>query len=823
MTHAEQPTLDLFPEQIEEQVDVPVDSAIMRVRECAEDRYEVDFTLALCGVSFGMKPVRNGESREKGPRMNDNLKSLLTGVGPGQILDFRYGWCHESEQPPRFRWEVIGTGIDSDGPAALSSARELYHALRSVVGEPELGLKFSPTETSPAAPARESKWNYLLEPAAISILATPSSPIGYTADADLPQKKMVVLGYPTFQSEQHFDSIIRIGRGSPASFTLSLRVEARILGATELEALDLAFNQLRTGKVCQLHLEGSTAGYLYDEKILLTTLRRLERWLAEPHGCQARCTVESDAPLPPSLLTIMGRELFGGVPLSVRQVSVAAVGRKQNHQGIMSLAGCFHHADFSLNLIPNRERLQLVGVPRAYTMPLMDLADGGLVLGRCCQQHQISPVRLDDVDRTRHCSVMGGTGTGKSTLLRSMISQGMERGENLCLLDPHGDLYEQVLESIPEERAQDVILIDLADTEYSVGLNFLECSGPNRALQMNFITNEMMSIFHRLYNMDLAGGPVFETYMRNCLLAVMGNPRRTATLLDVVRFFEDDHFRAYINARCENPLVVSFWKKQAAQAGGEHSLINMAPYITSKLNQFTHNDLLRPIIGQAKTTIDFRGAMDQGKIILVNLAKGLLGEFDIRLLGMLLIGKIFSSALARIVLPAAERRPFYLYIDEFQNLATETVIGLVSEARKFGLSLVMANQHLGQFSDQTGMRGVEDAILGNVASMLFFRMGPNDAEKLASYTKPYLGAEDLQNLPDYHVACRMLRNNVPVPSFVFETIRAQQVGMTGEQAALVEQIRSVSRSVYAQPRDKVERAIMDEWTKQKDHKETAES
>lgn len=821
MTHAEQPTLDLFPEQIEEQVDVPVDSAIMRVRECAEDRYEADFTLALCGVSNGMKPVRNGESGEQGGRIDDNLQSLLAGLGPGQILDFRYGWRHEPEQPPRFRWEIIGTGIDSDGPAALAGARDLYHALRSVVGVPELGLKFSPAEPTHAAPAMQRKWIYLLEPAAISIPVTPSRPIGYAAAVNLPQK--IVLGYPMSRSEQHFDSIIRIGGGSPSSFTLSLRVEPRILGTAELDSLDLAFNQLRTGEVGQLRLEGSTVGHLYDEKILSTTLYRLERWLAEPHGCQATCTVQSDAPLPLPLLKIIGRELFGGVPMSARQVSVVAVGRKQRHQAIMSLAGCFHRADFSLNLIPNRERLQLVGVPRAYTMPPMELAGDGLVLGRCAEQHQISPVRLADVDRARHCYVIGGTGTGKSTLLHNMISQGMERGEGLCVLDPHGELYEQLLASIPEDRAQDVILMDLADTEYSVGLNFLECSGPNRALQMNFITNEMMSIFHRLYNMDIAGGPMFETYMRNALLAVMGNPDRSATLLDVVRFFEDVRFRVHINARCENPLVVSFWEKQASQAGGEVSLANMAPYICSKLNEFTYNDLLRPIIGQSKTTIDFRAAMDQGKIILINLAKGLLGEFDVRLLGMLLIGKIFNSALARISLPAGERRPWYLYIDEFQNLATETVVGLVSEARKFGLSLVMANQHLGQFTDEKGMQGVADAILGNVASMLFFRMGPKDAEKLESYTKPYLGAEDLQNLPDHHVACRMLRNNVPVPSFVFETIRAQQAGMTGEQAALVEQIRSVSRSVYAQPREKVERAIMDEWTKQKDRKETAES
>ena len=812
--------LELFPQQGEEQYAASADSPILRVRECSENRYEADFRLTLCGVSNEPKQTWNTERRDQGSWVDNHLQTLLTGLRDGQILDFKYAWRHDPEQPPRFGWEIVGTGIDSDGPAALAGASDLYHALRAVVGVPELGLRFSPAEPTQAVFGVERKWTYLLEPGVISIPVMSRHPIGYTA-APGTQKK-VALVYPMTRSDECFDSIIRIGGGSPASFTLSLRVEEFVLETADLELLELAFNQLRLGEVGQLRLEGATVVNLYNEEILSSTLYRLERWLAEPRGYQANCTVHADAPLPLALLQMMGRDLFGGVPVSIRQVGAAPVESQRSEPAILSLAGCFHRTEPTLNLIPHRERLQSVGVPRAYIVPPIDLAGGGLVLGRCTRQHAISPVTLADADRSRHCYVIGGTGTGKSTLLYNMISQDMKCGKGLCAIDSHGQLYKKLQDIIPEERWQDVIQMDLADTEYSVGLNFLECSGPNRALQMNFITNEMMSIFHRLYNMDIAGGPMFETYMRNAMLAVMGNPRRSATLLDVVRFFEDDRFRAYINTCCDNPLVVSFWEKQASQAGGESSLANIAPYITSKLNQFTHNDLLRPIIGQAKTTIDFRAAMDQGKIILVNLAKGVLGEFDVRLLGMLLIGKIFNSALSRIALPAAERRPFYLYIDEFQNVATDTIVGLVSEARKFGLSLIMANQHLGQFSDEKGMQGVADAILGNVASMLFFRLGPKDAEKLESYTKPYLGAEDLQSLPDYHVACRMLRNNVLVPSFVFETIPAQQAGMTGDQAALVEEIRSVSRRVYAQPRERVERAIMDEWTKQKDRKETAE-
>ena len=238
----------------------------------------------------------------------------------------------------------------------------------------------------------------------------------------------------------------------------------------------------------------------------------------------------------------------------------------------------------------------------------------------------------------------------------------------------------------------------------------------------------------------------------------------------------------------------------------------MAPYITCKLNQFTHNALLRPIIGQSKSTIDFRKSMDSGKIILVNLAKGILGDFDARLLGMLLIGKIFNAALGRVSFRREDRMPFYLYVDEFQNLATPTIVALLSEARKFGLSLTMANQHLGQLSEDKQQSGITDAILGNVATMLFFRMGPKDAENLETYTMPYLNAHDLQHLPDHHVACRMLNNNVPVPSFVFKTQAVLANKLSEEdQQQIYRNIRRRTRRIFSRKREVVEWKIANEW------------
>jgi hypothetical protein len=353
--------------------------------------------------------------------------------------------------------------------------------------------------------------------------------------------------------------------------------------------------------------------------------------------------------------------------------------------------------------------------------------------------------------------------------------------------------------------------MDLTDFDHSVGLNFLECGGPTKSLQMNFIANEMLTIFKRLYNMDIAGGRVFESYMRNALLTVMDNDVRTATLMDVVRFFEDPRYRRSMITGCKNAIAASFWSRQALRASGDNAFENVGPYITSKLNQFTHNALLRPIIGQSQTTIDFRKAMDTGQVILINLAKGLLGDFDTRLLGMLLIGRIIHAAMGRVTLPQADRRRFYLYVDEFQTLATPTVIGLLSEARKFGLSVIMANQHLAQLTDGEYSRGIAEAILGNVATMLFFRVGIKDAAELEAYTKPELDAHDLAQLPDRHVVCRMVRDNVPLDPFVMATLAMREPKLgAAERAALVRRVRQRVK-IYAGPRMQVDEEIMRGW------------
>lgn len=418
-----------------------------------------------------------------------------------------------------------------------------------------------------------------------------------------------------------------------------------------------------------------------------------------------------------------------------------------------------------------------------------------------------SAFRLAEVDRSRHTYIAGATGSGKSTLLFNMIAQDIADGEGVCLIDPHGDLYRDVLDAVPPGRAKDVVLFDPCDFDYAVGLNFLECDGPHPQVRMNLIANEMIKIFDRLYDLRQTGGPMFELYMRNALLLVMDNGT-PGTLMDVLRIFEDKDHREHLKRICKNPLVVRFWSEQAERAGGEASLANITPYITSKLNQFTHNALLRPIIGQLKSTLNFRQIMDHRQILLVNLSKGLLGELDAQLLGMLLIGKLFFAAMGRVAVPEARRTPFNWYIDEFQNFTTDTLAHLLSESRKFGIRLTLANQNLAQLNQVHGRENLMEAVLGNVGNLCFFRMGAADAEKLATYTRPELDAQDLQYLPDFHAATRLLRNNEPMRPFVLQTLPKQKRTSADQpEGSPGRRILKNSRRCHARPVAEVEAEI----------------
>lgn len=350
-------------------------------------------------------------------------------------------------------------------------------------------------------------------------------------------------------------------------------------------------------------------------------------------------------------------------------------------------------------------------------------------------------------------------------MIARLATADIASGAGVCVIDPHGDLYSAVLDRMPNSRHDDLVLVDLADMNQVPGLNFLQQGRRPNRIGSSQIANELLSIFSRMYDMERAGGPIFEQYMRAALLLLMDNQIQGLTLCEVPTLFENATFRQALIAACTNPQVVSFWGETAEKTSGEHSLRNMAGYITSKLNQFTHNAIVRGIVGQSESTLDFRRFMDEGKVVLVRLPKGLLGEKETQLLGMLIVGRLYLAALERAEIPPEQRRPFNVYIDECQNFVSDTVAAGLGEARKYGLRFVLAHQHLAQLDGRAGAGNVKSALLGNAGSLLMFRLGVEDAVRLEAYARPEFMSADLQFLPDFRAVARILRDGQPLRPF----------------------------------------------------------
>ena len=424
----------------------------------------------------------------------------------------------------------------------------------------------------------------------------------------------------------------------------------------------------------------------------------------------------------------------------------------------------------------------------------------GIIVGKNIYRGVEQPIRMAKDDRRRHYYVLGQTGTGKTVSMKNMIIQDIENGEGVCFIDPHGEAIADILEIIPKHRADDVIVFDPGDLERPMGINMLEYD-PDFPEQKTFIVNEMISIFDKLYDLKTTGGPMFEQYTRYALLLIMGDPDSGSTLLEVPRVFSDPAFRKMKLAKITDPLVKNFWEKEAEKAGGDSALANITPYITSKFNTFLANEFMRPIVAQQKSSLHFRDIMDNQKILLVNLSKGRIGDINSNLLGLLIVGKILMAALSRTNVSVEERKDFYLYIDEFQNFSTDSISVILSEARKYRLSLVMAHQFISQLKE-----GIRDAVFGNVGSMMIFRTGIEDAEFLQKYFEPEFGAQDIANLDNLNAYARLLVNSQTTKPFNIV------VGFPKKGNSEISKIiKELSRLKYGRDRQQIEMEIQERF------------
>ena len=415
-----------------------------------------------------------------------------------------------------------------------------------------------------------------------------------------------------------------------------------------------------------------------------------------------------------------------------------------------------------------------------------NLPKSGILIGETSFRGEHKPVYLTEDDRRRHIYIIGQTGVGKSTLMTNMVIDDIKNGKGVAIIDPHGDLIEKILGAIPKERVDDVIVFDPSDIRRSLGMNMLEYNF-NKPEEKTFIVNEMFNILDKLYDMKTVGGPMFEQYTKNAILLLMEDAiNEPATLMNIPRVFTDVDFRNEKLSRIKNPVVIDFWEKEAAKATGEHSLANMAPYITSKFNNFIANDYVRPIISQAKSAFDFRKVMDEGKILLVNLSKGKIGDINANLLGMIITGKILMAALSRVDMPEDQRRDFNLYIDEFQNFTTDSISTILSEARKYRLNLIMAHQFIAQLTEK-----IRDAVFGNVGSIISFRVGATDAEFLVKQFAPVFNENDLVNIDNFNAYAKILINGQTSKPFNIKTLLPEK----GDRE-IGDKIKEISRLKY---------------------------
>jgi hypothetical protein len=426
------------------------------------------------------------------------------------------------------------------------------------------------------------------------------------------------------------------------------------------------------------------------------------------------------------------------------------------------------------------------------------IPSAGLYLGKSVFRGITRPVYISDADRERHMYIIGRTGTGKTEFLKSMILQDLRSGKGLAVLDPH-DLAEDLLGYIPPERAEDVIYFDPSDGDWPMGMNLLEARNDQ---ERHMATNAVIGMMYKLYDPHKTGiiGPRFEHAIRNAMLTVM-DAIPGGTFIEVVQSLQRPEFVQEMLPRVQDPLVRRYWTDQIAQTSDFHKS-EVLDYIVSKFGRFITNKTIRNIIGQSKSAFDFRKVMDEGKILIVNLSKGKLGEENSNFLGLVLVPRLLAAAMSRADIPEATRRPFYLYVDEFQNFATPDFATILSEARKYKLNLTVANQFIGQMEED-----VKNAIFGNVGSLITFRTGVADANYLQHEFTPTFNEPDLLNIERFNVYIKTIVNNEPVTPFSMDVTKDLKAERGLYNPKLAEAIKQLSRLKYGRDVKLVESEI----------------
>jgi len=399
-------------------------------------------------------------------------------------------------------------------------------------------------------------------------------------------------------------------------------------------------------------------------------------------------------------------------------------------------------------------------------------------------------------DRRKHMYIIGKTGMGKTTLLANLAIQDIQDGHGLAFIDPHGEQAEGLLKHIPKHRIKDVVYLNPADIEWPVGFNIMEVKDPN---ERHLIASGLMGVFKKIWP-DVWSARM-EYILSNAILALLEYPG--STLICINRMLSDADYRKKVLEQVKDPVVKSFWTQEFSRYSQRYE-VEATAAIQNKVGQFSANPLIRNIIGQIKSTIDMRDIMDNQKILIVNLSKGRIGEASSMLLGALVITKLYLAAMSRVDISEDQRKDFYLYVDEFQNFATESFASILSEARKYRLSLILAHQYIAQMEDT-----VREAVFGNAGTIISFRVGAEDAEYLEKEYFPVFDAGDIVNLPKYQIYLKLMVDGVAGRPFSADTL----LPIEALHQPFTNEIIQESRNIYAKSRAEVDKNISD-WSQE---------
>jgi hypothetical protein len=457
----------------------------------------------------------------------------------------------------------------------------------------------------------------------------------------------------------------------------------------------------------------------------------------------------------------------------------------------IELATLFHFPDQSnvpTSQLTRQDSKQVDG-PR-------NIPEKGLLLGYNVFRGVKKAIRLGLQDRQRHMYVVGQTGTGKSTFLENLALQDMLSGNGFAFVDPHGDTVEKLMSMVPKERTEDLIYFSPADMEYPMGLNLFEFHNED---QKDFLIQEALNMLYKLYDPQHQGimGPRYEHLFRMAALTVMADPNG-GTFIDIPKLFRDPKYVQQKLKYVKDQNVIEFWQKEMPQSQRSNEFGEVVSWFVSKFGAFLSNEMMRNIIGQPKSAFDLRNIMDNKKILLVNLSKGRTGELNSKLLGMIFVMKFQAAAMSRANVPESEREDFSLYVDEFQNFSTDSFATIMSEARKFHLNLIVANQFTNQLTDE-----IRDAVFGNMGTIVSFRVGQNDVDPLTRYFQPAFDADDLLRVPNYNTIIRTLVGGVPTQPFSMATLPP----LGNPNPRLAEALKKLSAVKYGKPRVNVEKDI----------------